>query len=392
MAVEGARASVALSDSKSLQDAAGNLHVDYTFDPTSFGNANIYVATGREPEGLMRSAVELAAVNPVVAANQLRLRHAVPAKDTWYDPVTLIFVKAALDGVPPGGAADVVKLNQLAAMAPHFLLSYWASRSIAFFGAHVNVNPPVATNLYAEVLAIPAMNAPGDIKVKQGHFILELAWCMMNGARSANVITYLDSSADLTSEILEQHLDIQWLNAALSSTVLFPVGAAPTDGRVRLAIAWINKDNNNADVKAFLDSQVIVAGPRPRLQPSVIAQLSNPADEDNILMILGRLAPMIPPKGGGPSLPAANADAFPDFKGPAMNDIMIDSNIYTAIVIPPAYVLNVRTLPSMAGIPFHWLKRGESVNVMGFVHNWAAVDINGKPGFAHKNFLSAPPV
>jgi SH3-like domain-containing protein len=45
----------------------------------------------------------------------------------------------------------------------------------------------------------------------------------------------------------------------------------------------------------------------------------------------------------------------------------------------------------MAGKPFHWLKRGEQVNVMGFVHNWAAVDINGRLGFAHKNFLSAPP-
>ena len=122
MPVEGGRASVGLAESKSLLDAAGNLHVDYTFDPTAFGSANIYAASGREPEGVMRAAIELAAVDPVIAANQLRIRQGIAAKDTWYDPVTLIFVKAALDGVPPAGGVDIVKVNQLSHMAPHFLL------------------------------------------------------------------------------------------------------------------------------------------------------------------------------------------------------------------------------------------------------------------------------
>jgi hypothetical protein len=99
---------------------------------------------------------------------------------------------------------------------------------------------------------------------------------------------------------------------------------------------------------------------------------------------------MVPPKGGGPALPAANADAYRTGKGPAMNDVRIEENIYIATVISPAYVLNIRSLPSMDGEPFHWLKRGETVNVMGFVHNWAAVDINGKMGFAYKKFLSTP--
>ncbi len=389
MVVEGARASVALADSASLLDAAGNMHVDYTFDPTSFGNANTYTATGREPEGVMRSAVELASVDPKVAANQLRIRQGVAAKDTWYDPVTLIFVKAALDGVPPGGGIDIVRVNQLSHMAPHFLLSYWASRSIAYFGSEVNVNPAIASTLYTEVLSIPAMSAPGDTGVKQGRFILELAWCMMNPGRSANVITYLDAMTDLTPEILETHLDTAWLNASNTSSALFPAAAAAGNGRIRLAIAWLNRDSANADVKAFLNTQVDDSGPRPRLKPAVIAQLSNPADEDSILLILGRLSPTV--SKGGKSLPAANADVFPNGKGPALNDIRIEPDIYTATVIAPAHVLNVRTLPSMAGKPFHWLKRGETVNVMGFVNNWAAVDINGKTGFAHKNYLSAPP-
>jgi len=133
-----------------------------------------------------------------------------------------------------------------------------------------------------------------------------------------------------------------------------------------------------------------VAGPRPRLQPNIIAQLASPADEEGILTALGRLVPLVPGIGGAAALPAANADAFPG-KAPAMNDVRVESNPYEATVIPPAFVLNVRKQPTMKGEPFHWLKRGETVKVMGFVHQWAAVDINGKLGFAHGNFLSPPP-
>jgi hypothetical protein len=390
MEVEGARASMGLSAASSLQDAAGNLHIDYGFDPTAFGTANAYVANGREPEGVMKAAVEVAAVDPVVAANQLRIRQGVPSGGSWYSEVTLVFVKIALDGVPPGGAVDIVKLNELASIAPIFFLSLWASKSIGFFGKYVNANPAMATTLYTEILALPKMNAPGDMNAKQGRLLIELGWCMMNPVRAANVITYLDGKPELKPEILQIHLDIGWLNLSKMSSILFPAAAAISDGRIRLAIAWINKDSNNADVRIFLDGQVDVTGPQPRLKPPVLDQLSNPADEDEILMVLGKLAPMVPSKGAGPALPAANADVFPNGKGPALNDIRIEPNVYTALVIAPAYVLNVRTLPSMSGKPFHWLKRGESVNVMGFVHNWAAVDINGRLGFAHKNFLSPP--
>ena len=188
----------------------------------------------------------------------------------------------------------------------------------------MNANPALASTLYAEILALPEMSAPGDIKARQGRFILELSWCMLDPARSANVTNYLDARADLTAEILEQHLNIAWLNSVNSGSTLFPAAAAVSDGRIRLAIAWLNKDNNNADVRTFLDGQVDDTGPRPRLKPPVLAQLSNPADEDNILLILGRLAHVVPPKGAGPALPAANADVFPNGKGPAMNEVRIE--------------------------------------------------------------------
>ena len=125
--------------------------------------------------------------------------------------------------------------------------------------------------------------------------------------------------------------------------------------------------------------------------PAVIAKLANPADEDSILNALGKGVAFVPGIGGVADLPPANADAFPG-KAPAMNDVRVESNPYLATVIPPAFVLNVRKQPTMKGEPFHWLKRGETVKVMGFVHQWAAVDINGKLGFAHGNFLSPPPL
>lgn len=396
MTVEGGRGSVALADSRALQDAAGNLHIDYNFDPVAFGTALTYVAEGREPEGVMRAAVEIAVTNsPVVAANQLRIHQGRRVVDAWYDPVTLAFINAALDGVAVGAGIDIVKVNKLAHMADPFLLSFWASRSVAHFGGSVNPDIALATRMYTDILAIPAMAAPADILTKQGRFITEMGRVLIVPGAAPGVIAFLDAQPSLTPDILRRHIkavNLAWLNTYNASTSLFPAGAAATDGRIRLALAWIITDNGNADVRAFLDAQVDAGAGRPRLKPPVLAQLSNPADENDILRILGRLVPALPPPGGaGPALDPANADVFPDGRRPHMNDVRIEPNVYTATVIAPAYALNIRTRPSMNGRPFHWLHRGDTVQVMGFVHGWAAVDINGKLGFAYGRFLSAPP-
>jgi hypothetical protein len=247
----------------------------------------------------------------------------------------------------------------------------------------------MAANLYTQVLATPEMTAPAAEETQMGRFILELAWSMMTPARAANVIAFLDTHAGLKPDDLKSQLDIKWLNSVNASSSLFPPAAAATNGRIRLALAWMKKDNANADVIAFLNAQVDATGPRPRLLPVVIAQLANPAEEDGLLNDLGRV-PMVVPVGGGPARPPANADAFPNGRGPAMNDVRIEPEVYIATVIPPAYFLNVRKQPTLAGAPFTRLKRGDTVQVMGFVHQWAAVDIKGKLGFAHSRFLSNP--
>ena len=102
---QGARASVALGASSSFMDASGNMSVQYPFDPNAYGDALTYVATGHEPEGLFRAAVEVAATaGPPVAEAQLRTRLAtgVTAGHEWFDEIIVAGITVALDGVAPG--------------------------------------------------------------------------------------------------------------------------------------------------------------------------------------------------------------------------------------------------------------------------------------------------
>ena len=73
--------------------------VQYDYDPTAYGDALTYVATGHEPEGLSRAAVEVAATaGPVVAETQLRirLRTGIKAGYGWFDQTTIALVQVAL--------------------------------------------------------------------------------------------------------------------------------------------------------------------------------------------------------------------------------------------------------------------------------------------------------
>ena len=102
---QGARASVALGRSSSFMDAAGNLSVQYPFDPNAYGNALTYVATGHEPEGLFRAAVEVAATAGEPAAEaqlRTRLTMGVTAGHEWFDEIIVAGIGVALDGVALG--------------------------------------------------------------------------------------------------------------------------------------------------------------------------------------------------------------------------------------------------------------------------------------------------
>ena len=109
--VQAARASVALGNATSLSNAAGDLAITYPFDPNAFGTAQTYASTGREPEGVLRAAVEVGAVNLATAQALLRTRLAMAAAGEWYDHVTRLMVTIALP--PVGNPLDLHRVIRL---------------------------------------------------------------------------------------------------------------------------------------------------------------------------------------------------------------------------------------------------------------------------------------
>ena len=163
---------------------------------------------------------------------------------------------------------------------------------------------------------------------------------------------------------------------------LFGGPAAVSSGRIRLALAWLRQDPGNADVRAFLLTQVVRPPTGPELSPAVVAEL-NGAAPDEVLTALGVIA-TAPAAPGRPELPAANAQV----RAGHGNEVRIEPHPYVATVIPAA--LNVRRLPGMHGAAFEVVHAGDSLQVTGFTHDWAAVDRNGRLGFVHRSKVSAP--
>ena len=378
-AVMAARAST--GDAGKMRDAAGNLTLDTTFDPDVYGTALAYVATGTEPTGLMRAAVEVAATDPVVAERQLRIRLGRPAAHGWWGECTLAMVRTALDGVAPGTPVDINRLNSLAHLAEFpFLVMFKRGVQVGHFVSDVNPSPS-AGRVYAELAATPTFQHPGDIDSMAGRFVIEQGWLVFGGPREVPLIAYLDATAALTTETIERHLDTARLTPF--SAGLFPA-VPPTDGRLRLALAWLASDPANPDVRRFVDAQVQVPAGGAQLSPAAKAQLGS-LDENSILELLGRRAPVVPPVApGGVALPGANAQVRAGHR----NEVLVDPHPYDAGVIPAA--ANVRTLPGLHGKAFTVVHAGDTVHVAGFTHDWAAVDIKGRLGFIHRTLVTPP--
>ena len=152
---QGARASVALAR-RVVHGRAGNMAIQYPFDPNAYGDALTYVATGHEPEGLFRAAVEVAATAGPAGG---RDPDADPAGHWGSPPDTSGSTRSswpaigvALDGVAPGSGVPAEKLNMLAHMVgPPFLVGNSEDghgRTVATLVADVN-SQPLAGDLYA---------------------------------------------------------------------------------------------------------------------------------------------------------------------------------------------------------------------------------------------------
>lgn len=380
---QAARAGVGLSASSSFMDASGNMAVQYPFDPNAFADAVTYVRTGHEPEGLFRAAVEVAVGSgPVAAENALRTRQGagVSARHGWFDQVIISGVNVALAGIAPGAGVPAEKLNMLAHMVgPPFLVGNAEDghgRTVASLVGAVN-SQPLARDLYAQLSVQGEFVAPSGTSGRNARFVIEQAMLNAGIARAAPLIAWLDGTASATPGWMDTRLDTGAIQAA--SPALFPVGAAATSGRIRLALAWLHKDPANADVRAFLLTQVVRPASGPELSPAVRAERVGQSDSD-ILRTLGVVSEV----PGPDPLPAANAQV----RRGRGNEVRIEPHPYQATVIPAG--LNVRTLPGMHGRPFEVVRAGDVLQVSGFTHEWAAVDRNGRLGFVLASKITPP--
>ena len=378
---QSARASVALSGAKSLMDAGGRFAIDYPFDPKALATPLEYIAAGHEPEGMLRAVVEvIATLDKFKAESQLRIRQAAgkSSSDPWWDEMTLAAVNVALDGVAPGAGVDHNKILALSHMVGVPFLARWAGsygRDASTYISEINPQGALAAKLYAEVELTPTWRIAPDLKARGGRLIGEQGWMMLPEAREAALIAFLDAHPDYTAEQIAQFLDPGVIGP--KAATLFAGG--PTSGKLRLALAWLTKQPGNADMQAFLKKEVHDPGTGPELSPAAKAELGN-MDETGVLLDLGVVA-----MGGGPDpLPKANAEVWQT----GSNRVRIDPQPYQAEVIVD--VAHVRDLPGMHGQIDSNRKKGVKVDVMGFVHDWAAIDQNGRIGFIRKDLLTPP--
>lgn len=387
--VQAARASVGLSAATGLFDPAnGELGLQYGFDPNAFGSASTYVATGREPEGVLVSAVELAGTQtPQIAEAQLRARLAAGGTG-WWDECTLLFVRIALQGVVPGNGIDIGRVNTLAHMTQIPFLTYWPPNygiTPAHWVGHVNAHPALAAQVYQGISTAPSFNPPNNDLPRQGKLVFEQAWLALGGARVPTLMTFLDNTPQLTADVIQRHLDTGIMTA--HAATIFGGGAALTDGRIRLALAWMQKDPSNAHVRAYLDAQVSNGASGPQLSATVQAQLGN-ISERSILQALGRLTNRTtrPASGGAP--PVTLPDANYDTDGDGTNDARVTPNPYAALALNNTTVANH---PSFAGRTLGTIPSGNTLQVAGFADaTWAVIEYNGGVGYVLRNDITSP--
>ncbi|WP_436486466.1 eCIS core domain-containing protein [Chitinophaga sp. ARDCPP14] len=379
--VEGARASVGLSATTLRDPVSNDLHIDYPFDPQAFGTAAAYLAVGREPEGVMRAAVEVAAANAATATVLLNNRMGI-ATTSWWDECVVAFVKVALKGLGPN-PVSLAKLLELAQVAQFPFLAGFGTKygiSVAHFKGWINDRLAFAAEIYDEMLKTPSMMAAADTEKRIGRFLMEQAWLNFDPARAGAFVTFLEGVPSDFVRHMEVHLDVAIIKP--SDATLFAPAAPHTSGRIRLALAWLHNEPANAFVKAFFRNEISNTATGPKLSALVTAELAG-RQPDEILGPLGRLAPRSDKPGD--DRPLANAR----IPGRGFNNLLIDQKAYIATVTA------LKKLPVFRGPgPKHkgigWVKPGDLLQVAGFTGAWAAFDFNGKLGYVDKTQITPP--
>jgi hypothetical protein len=388
--VQAARASVGLGDVTSLfNPVTGQLGIVYPSDPNAFGSANAYASSGREPEGVLRAAVEVGAVNVVTAETLLRTRLLMPPVPTdWYDTVTRFMVRIALP-VAVGGGVNLERVNELANIAQIPFLVLWPQFNITVAHFTNLINPQAfALNVYTEMAATTPYTTPTTGHTESLRIIVDQGWLALQGAPRLPMFLAGILATGLAANAFQLFLSPGDL--APHAAPLLPVVGVPSVERIRLALAWYARDRANVQVRSFLSHQVQqVPGVPAAFTPAVRAEVLNASQTERPILDdlgFGQTSTAPPALGGGAPQPFANL-ALP---GSATRTLLVTGRAYLATVTAAPNAI-VRRDPTVASSGFTSLGTGATVQVTGVSGGWAAVDVFGQLGFIHQSDLSAPP-
>lgn len=387
--VQGARAS--LGSLTSLTDRAGNLSAVST-DQTVYGDAATYAATGHEPEGVMTSAVEVAATNPTLAATQLRARQrqGIDPAEEWWDQTVIILVNVALQGVGAGQPVDLGKVRKLSHMAETLFLSRYGSYGVtpsSFVNNMNNVDSALAGAIYQQVDSRPmtVFRSPPDVDARLMRIVIEQARMNLGANRVASLI---QSAGALPRQeavlLLQGRLDTSILSAQASTIFSSTVSR----GLIRLALAWLQLDPNNTDMRNFMTNEVTTTTPVGSSTPvsrvsARVMRESGTLTERDILQGL-RLLAATNTSSTGTVTHLANAQG----PGSTDNNIFIEPAPESKFVmLSPGQTGHVLDAPQANANRLGTLSSYDSIETSGTTGGFTAFDYNGRLGFIDSSFL-----
>jgi hypothetical protein len=412
--VTGARADTG-APAGVIDPATGRAAIQYNFDPAAFQTAQQYILTGREPTGLMRAIRELMVRNLPLAQTSIALRMATPPPivDPWWDAIARLMATVA---APAVAANDLVRVHQLDAIAGTVFLTLWSPQLTR--DRLVNFSAADAAVLFPAMLAA----TPGTLypqETPRMRIVVQQSWAIIDNTRASAFLAELDAMALPTAAAgpagpgpapaprpvvcadIVPLIDAARLGPMLGTLLPVPPPAAPTRGQFLLSLLLAMRNAPRTTAPGAGDPQVLrflhaLAAPTRSLPAAATPLLAGFAAESDILDRLGLgAATSLTPTGPTPSGATDPANARLGGATDATNDVRIEPPAYMATVLPSA--VNVRNRPSMSGTPVHFFSRGQVIRVVGWVHDWAAVEFSdrwhghvGALGFVYRSTISPP--
>jgi hypothetical protein len=353
-------------------DAMGNptgiLHQGIPRDPyaTSTDRGD-YIEHGVEPEGCVRAAVALWAIDRAECLKRVGLRRAQPVSG-WQDRVVHA-IYDLLDADPD----NIGFINRIANSASRGL-SEFENPTEQTPGSIGGINNDFSKAEEGQILTplYPHVSAGGQLA-------MDVVWMIKETTRRASFLVQLDTFATTTAA--EPHLSEDWL--APSMAALLPAGsaAAPTRAQMKLALWGVTGGRANADAIKFLKAGAAASNHVAVPAGTTVAGLTGgAASEDDVLRAVGLLGGL--GGGGGPTAPTANLD----LDGDGINETYVESITRHGVVT--ASWLNVRARPAFGSARLDAFPAGTKLYVFGRSGHWLAVERpGGGIGFVHQTWV-----